>query len=203
MRNIYTIMFSTSVNSESNVSAVIQITDIPDITSITSSISQSTINKLKVTAWEEIPQSNIGCISTITSIRHNNSPNSNIINKVLILITGNVNRNINNRNRINSQISIFFSTVRTCNSHVIGQITKGVDCLIVIGNVIYECTVVNQITHFNYFYPKSYGRILASNVGNSPGKFLTTINKFNLISTGNEISTIEFQTARQTISNIQ
>ena len=120
MRNINTVMFSTSVNSESNVSSVIQITDIPSITSIISTISQSTINKLKVSAREEIPQSNISCISSITCIRHNNSPNSNIINKVLILITSNINRNINNRNRINSQISRIYSTIRTNNSQIIG-----------------------------------------------------------------------------------
>ena len=145
MINIITFMFSTRIDSESNISAVSQITDIPGITSITSTISQSTINKLKVTAWEEIPQSNIGCISTITSIRHNNSPNSNIINKVLILITSNINRNINNRNRINSQISRIYSTIRTNNSQIISQITKRVNVLIVISNIINESTISNQI----------------------------------------------------------
>ena len=102
MINILTIMFSTRINHQSNISTISQVSNCPNTSFIIIIQTRSTINKLKVIRWEKIFQSNVSCISTITGIGNSNSPNSNIINKILILITSNIHRQINNRNRINS-----------------------------------------------------------------------------------------------------
>ena len=169
MINILTIMFSTRINHQSNISTISQVSNCPNTSFIIIIQTRSTINKLKVIRWEKIFQSNVSCISTITGIGNSNSPNSNIINKILILITSNIHRQINNRNRINSQISCVLSSIRTSNSQIISQITNILNSRIPSHIISNEITIINPITNTHNINIKSNCSILtSSNVSYKP-----------------------------------
>ena len=107
IQNILTSIFSTTSNHQDSISTITHETNIPStIITIISTILSSETNNVKESTREHFSQVNISSISTVSSIMNNNSPNSNIINEILILIRSNVHRHINKRQDIHSKIII-------------------------------------------------------------------------------------------------
>ena len=107
IRNIHTRILSTSSNQQYSISAVAHETNIPStIITIISTIISSATDNVEVLGWEHFSQVNISSISTICCIMNNNSPSSNIINEILILIRSDIHRHINERQYIHSIIII-------------------------------------------------------------------------------------------------
>ena len=124
MRNISTRIFSKRFDYQNSIGTISHVSDGPStghiiISTITSSPTNNHKIIMEITI-EQISQIDISGISTITSIPNCNSPCSNIINEIAILITSNIYRQINNRNRINSATVFLISTVRTSKSCIIG-----------------------------------------------------------------------------------
>ena len=119
MINVSARSLSKSFNYQNSFSTISHIANSPFTGHIIiSTILSSPINNHKITMEiiiKEVSQIDISSISTVTSIMNSNSPNSNIIDKILILITSNLYRQISDRNRINCTINSLYSTVRSDN----------------------------------------------------------------------------------------
>ena len=107
IQNILTSIFSTTSNHQDSISTITHETNIPSaIITIISTILSSETNNVKESTREQFSQVNVSSISTVSSIMNNNSPGSNVINEILILIRSNVHRHINKRQDIHSKIII-------------------------------------------------------------------------------------------------
>ena len=117
MRNISTRIFSKRFDYQNSIGTISHVSDGPSTGHIIiSTIFSSPTNNHKIImeiTIEQISQIDISGISTIASIMNSNGPCSNIINKILIFVTNNFNRQINYRNRINSAVGFLSGTIRT------------------------------------------------------------------------------------------